>query len=153
MLRRMLAIASFVLVLPVSAAAVFALVTFPEAVGISMRYPEALALSFARLLFPLSGVVASLCNGLHLYRGSVPGSLFRRLLHVSNAIFAVLVSLVAWLIYVITDGNYTVGYGVASGSFMAVAATLAILATPVLIVAIYLVLLFWRGAVADLPQR
>ena len=143
MLRRILTIASFVLVLPVSAAAFFALVTFPEAVGISMRYPEALALSLARFLFPFSGAVASLCNGLHLYRGSAPGSLFLRLLHVSNVIFAVLLSLVAWFLYAMT-----VGYGFESASFMGMATVFAILTTPFLIVAIYMVLLFWRGAVA-----
>ena|SRR3989338_5734029 len=144
MVRRILAIASFVLVLPELAAAIFALVTFLEAVGISMRYPEFLAFSFVRFLFPLSGAVASFCNGLHLYRGSVPGSLLRRLLHVSNVTFVVLFCFVVWFLYVMT-----VGYSFEDASFRGMAIGVAVLATPVLIVAIYMVLLFWRGAVDD----
>lgn len=149
MVRRILAIASFVLVLPVSAAAVFTLVAFPEAVGITMRYPEALMLWGARLLFPFTGAVASLCNGFHLLRGSAPDGWFRRLLHISNVTFAVLLSLVVWLVYVITDSNYPVGYQIGNGLFTGMAITLAILATPFLIVAIYMVLLLWRGAVTQ----
>jgi hypothetical protein len=144
MMRRVLAIASFVLVLPVVVAAVLALVVVPEAVGISMRYPEALALALVRFLFPLSGAVASFCNGLHLYRGSVRGSFFRRLLHVSNVTFAALFCFAIWLL-----STVTVGYGFEGVSFTGTVIVVAILATPLLIVAIYMVLLFWRGAVDD----
>ncbi|MBO6635859.1 MAG: hypothetical protein JJ937_15145, partial [Parvibaculum sp.] len=122
-----------------SAAALFALVAFPEAVGISMRYPEALMLWGARFLFPFAGAVASFCNGLHLYRGSVRGSFFRRLLHVSNVTFAALFCFAIWLL-----STVTVGYGFEGVSFTGTVIVVAILATPLLIVAIYMVLLFWR---------
>lgn len=143
MLRRILAIASFMLVLPVSVAAVFTLVTFPEAVGITMRYPEALLLWGARFLFPFTGALAAACSGYHLLRGSQPGSAFRRVLHLSNGIFVPMAGIL---------GAFIWGMALAYPNPRSSGSQLWSLVpfSPILgIIALYLVLLFWRGAVTD----
>lgn len=95
------------------------------------------------LLFPVSAAVASSCSGFHLLYASAAGSRFRRMLHLSNLIyiaFAVLYGLTV---------HFTVVY---QASIMNMplrdylAAHLPAL-TPLPVVIIYLVLLFWRGAV------
>jgi cytochrome bd-type quinol oxidase subunit 2 len=101
------------------------------------------------ILLLLTAAMASACNGIHLQYGSAAGSPLRRMLHISNLVYAAFAGLYALLIH------FTVAYQASTMNMPLrdyLAGHLPALA-PLPIVAIYLVLLFWRGAVADLPRR
>ncbi|WP_339834213.1 hypothetical protein [uncultured Parvibaculum sp.] len=97
------------------------------------------------LLFPLTAAVASTCNGLHFLYGSVAGTPFRRLLHLSNLLY------LAFAAVSVLTVHFVVAYQASTMNMPLrdyLAGHLPAL-TPLPIVAIYMVLLFWRGAVTD----
>ncbi|MDO8839366.1 MAG: hypothetical protein Q7V31_10590 [Parvibaculum sp.] len=102
----------------------------------------------ALMLFPASGAAATGCCGYHLLRGSKPRSMpGRMLLHLSTGMFILFAALFGMLIL-----GMALAYP--NPRTFADALFLAAIFVPVLAtVALYLTLLFWRGAVADRPRR
>jgi len=148
MTRRILGIVSFLLAAYVIVSTTWMLVDVLMRPG---RHGGATEIFYLALWisFPLAGVVASACNGFHLLYGSVSGSPLRRLLHASNLVHAVFALISAFTVH------FVVAYqaSIMNMSLRDYLAGHLPALYPLPIVAIYLVLLFWRGAVADLPRR
>ena len=145
MTRRILGIVSFLLAAYVIVSTTWMLVDVlmrPGRHGLPAGF-------FLWMSFPLAGVVASLCNGIHLLYGSVAGSPLRRLLHVSNLVHGVFAVIGAFTVH------FTVAYQASTMNMPMRDYLLGHLPAlvPLPIVVIYMVLLFWRGAVGDPPRR